>query len=63
MELNSLSNFGRGHHEEHFCGTTLNLDQCSGDILSSGSPFVEHSRTIYAILVGSNTVNISDNFY
>ena len=25
--LNSLSNFGRGQHEEHFCEIILNVDQ------------------------------------
>ena len=26
-QLNGLSNFGRGHHEKHFCEIILNLDQ------------------------------------
>ena len=26
-KLNVLNNFGRGHHEEHFCDIILNLDQ------------------------------------
>ena len=26
-EWNHLFNFGRGHHEEHFCEIILNLDQ------------------------------------
>ena len=26
VEQNSLYNFGRGHHEEHFCETILNLE-------------------------------------
>ena len=26
-EPNHLSNFGRGHHKEHFCEIILNLDQ------------------------------------
>ena len=31
-ELNVLINFGRGHHEEHFCEIILNLDQSFKDI-------------------------------
>ena len=26
-ELNHLCKFGRGYYEEHFCETTLNLEQ------------------------------------
>ena len=26
-EPNQLSNFGRGHHKDHFCEIILNLDQ------------------------------------
>ena len=30
MEL-ELDNFGRDHHEEHFCESTFNFGQCSGE--------------------------------
>ena len=56
---NHLCNFGRRHHEEQFCEIIFNLDQwfkrrCRLKIFiiwSSGGPFVQWSRTIYAILV------------
>ena len=58
-EPNHLCNFGRRHHEEQFCEIILNLDQwlrrrgCLMIFLiwSSGSPFVQFSGTICAILV------------
>ena len=59
VEPNHLCNFGRGYHDEQFCEIILNLDQCFRSrsclkiflIWSSGSPFVQWSRTICAILV------------
>ena len=57
-ERNHLCDFGRRHHEEQFCEITLNLDQwfkrCHLKVFliwSSGSPFVQQSRTICAISV------------
>ena len=58
-ERNHLCNFGRRHHEEQFCEIILNLDPCSKTrcslkiflILSCGSPFVQRSGTICALLV------------
>ena len=58
-DWNHLCNFGRRHHEEQFCEIILNLDQwfrrkCCLNvflILSSGSPFVQQSVTVCAILV------------
>ena len=56
LEQNHLFNFGR-KHEEQFCEMILNLDQWFRRgikiflIWSSGSPFVQYSRTICAILV------------
>ena len=38
-EQNYLFNFGRGHHEKHFCEIILNLDK------------VQRSRSICAIFV------------
>ena len=54
-----LCNFGKEHYEEQFCEIILNLDQLFRNrcrlkiflIWSSGSPFVQWSRTICAILV------------
>ena len=59
MEQIHLCNFGRRHHEEQFCEIILNLDQwfrrkCRLKVFlirSSGSPFVQRSITICAILV------------
>ena len=59
MEQNHLCNFGRGHHEEHFCEIILNLDQWFGWrchlktflILSSGNPCIKTCETVCAILV------------
>ena len=53
VEQNHLCNFGRGYYGEEFCVIILNLDQwlwrkCC---LSSGSHFVQRSRTICEILV------------
>ena len=58
-ERNHLCNFGRRHHEDQFCEIILNLNQwfrrrsCLKIFLiwSSGSPFVQRSGTICAILV------------
>ena len=52
-------NFGKRYHEGQFCDVTLYLDQwfrrrCSLKLFlikSSGSPFVQQSRTVCAILV------------
>ena len=59
VEQNHLCNFGRGHHEEHSCDVIGNLDQlfrrrCRLKIFliwSCGSPYVQWSGTICAILV------------
>ena len=56
---NHLCNFGRRYHEEQFCEIILNLDQwfrrnCHSKaflIWISGSPFVQYSVTICAILL------------
>ena len=54
-DRNHLCNFDRRHHEEQFCEIILNLDQSRFRreflICSSGSPFVQRSGTICAILV------------
>ena len=58
-EWNHLCNFGRRYHEEQFCEIILNFDQwfrrkCNLKvflILTSGSPFVQCSVTIFASLV------------
>ena len=58
-DRNHMCNFGRRHHEELFCEIILNLDQWFRRkrrlkvflIWSSGSPFVQWSATICAILV------------
>ena len=58
-EQNHLCNIGRRHHEEQFCEIILNFDQwfrrkCCFKVFliwSSGSPFVQRSVTICAILV------------
>ena len=59
VEQSHLCNFGKGYYEEQFCEIILNLDQWLWKkrclkiylIYSSGSPFVQHSGTIPAILV------------
>ena len=59
FERNRLCNCGRRHHEEQLCEIILNLDQwfrrkCRLKVFliwSSGSPFVQRSVTICAILV------------
>ena len=59
VERNHLCNFGKEHYEEQFCEISLNLDQWfRGRCLLTifllqrfGSPFVQQSRTIGAILV------------
>ena len=33
-ELNGLSNFGRGHHEEHFCEIILKWNHGSGGYIA-----------------------------
>ena len=55
---NHLCNFGRRHHEEQSCKIILNLDQWLRRCLlktvliwSPGSPDVQRSRIIFAILV------------
>ena len=56
---NHLCNFGRRYHEEQFCEIILNLDpwfrrKCHFQVFIfwiSGSPFVQLSETICAILV------------
>ena len=59
-EWNLLCNFGRRHHEEHFCEIILNLDQwfrgrfCLKDFFSRA----QWTGTIYAILVESIMGNI-----
>ena len=58
VDSNHSSNIGRRHHEEHSCEIILNLDQwfrrkCHLKVFliwSSGSPFVQRSVTICAIL-------------
>ena len=58
-ELSQLCDFGRRHHEEHSCDMILILDQwfrrkCGLKVFligSPGSPFVQWSVTICAILV------------
>ena len=69
-EQNHLCNFERCHHEEQFCEIILNLDQWSRRrsclkiflIWSSGSPFVQRSGTICAILVEGIMRNNSVKF-
>ena len=59
VDWNRLCTIGRRYHEEQFCKIILNLDQrfrrkCRLKVLliwSSGSPFVQRSVTICAILV------------
>ena len=56
---NHLCNFGRRYHEKQFCEIILNLDQwfrrnCRPNVFLiwiSGSPFVQHKVTIFAILL------------
>ena len=64
-ERNHLCNFGRVYPEEQFCEFILNLDlwfrrRCCKIFLiwSSGSPRVQWSGTIYAILVEGIMGNI-----
>ena len=67
MEQNHLCNFGRGHHEEHFCEIIFNLDQwfrrrCHLKDLLTKALAALIDRTIYAILVegiiGNNLVKL-----
>ena len=57
MKQNYLCNFGRRHHEDQFCEIISTLDQWFSRCLkifiicSSGSPSVQRSGTICAILV------------
>ena len=59
-EVRHLSNFSRGHYEEHFCDFILNLNQwlrrCCLNI--SYLPFVQRSRTICTILAEGIMGNI-----
>ena len=66
VEQNHLCNIGIRHHEEQFCEIILNFDQWFRRcclliflIWSSGSPFVQLSRTICAILIDGIMRNIS----
>ena len=68
---NHFCNFGGRYHEEQFCEIILKLDQwfrrkCRLKVFLiwiSGSPFVQQSVTIFAILVEGilriNSVNLS----
>ena len=66
-DWNHLCNFRRRHREEQFCEIILNLDQWFRRkwrfkvflIWSSGSPFVQQSVTICAILVEDIMKNYS----
>ena len=59
VDWNHLCNIGRRHHEEQPCEIILDLDKCFRRkcclkvflIWSSGSPFVQRSVSICAILV------------
>ena len=69
-ERNHMCNFGRRHHYEQYCEIILNLDQWFKRrwrlkiflFWSSGSPFVQRSGSICAILVEgimrNNSVNL-----
>ena len=67
VEWNHLCNFGRRHHEDQFWEIILNLDKWFSKrcclkiflIWSSGSPFVQQSGTICAILVKGIMMNNS----
>ena len=71
VDWNHLCNIERRHHEEQPCEIILNLDQwfrrkCSLKVFliwSSGSPFVQRSVTICAILVGGIKRNNSVIFF
>ena len=66
----SKDDYGRSYHKEQFCEIILNLDQLFRRnrlskvflIWISGSPFVQHSITICAILLegimGNNSVKL-----
>ena len=60
-----LFNFGRGHNEDYFCeiilkfGPVVQMFFKDVSIFSTGSLFVQRSRTAYAILVEGNMRNIS----
>ena len=69
VDRNHLCNIGRSHHEEQSCEINFNVQllrrKCRLKVFliwSSGSPFVEHSVTICAILVEgikrNNSVNL-----
>ena len=69
-EQNHLCNFGKGHHEEHFCEIILNLDKwfriCQLNTFltkSSGDPFIWPSKTVCAILVAVIMRNYSVNLF
>ena len=71
VDWNHLCNIERRHHKEQPCEIILNLDQwfrrkCSLKVFliwSSGSPFVQRSVTICAILVGGIKRNNSVIFF
>ena len=62
-----MINFGRKHHEVHFCKVILNLDQWFSRrgnlkiflIYRSGSLFVQCFQIICAIMIGDIMPNIS----
>ena len=64
-----MLNFGRGHHEKQFCEIILNLYywfRCRLKtflIQSSGSPFIQPSGSICAILIQGIMRNISIIFF
>ena len=71
VDWNHLCNFGRRYHEEQSCEIILNLDHwlkrkfCLKVFLiwSSGSPFVQRSVAIYAILKEGIMGNIHVKLY
>ena len=71
VDWNHLGNFGRRHHEKQSCEIILNLDhwfkrKCCLKvflILSSSSPLVQWSGTIYAILKEGIMGNIHVKLY
>ena len=66
-----MCNFGRRHHEDHFCEIILNLDQWFRRRLylrtflnyRSGDPCIKHSKTVCAILVEAIMRNNSVNYF
>ena len=61
-----MCNYGRGHHEEHFCEITLYLDQCfrrrrhlkAFSYTALATPVLSMAK-LYAILVESTMRNNS----